>query len=345
MTDKARDNARDLEAELAWLARLIEVRFERYFADAAGAGERPEPSPPDLDGSHSEYARFLREHRLCVAERVALALGLAPHVRPQLLDVFFTRNQTFDRPFTEFGGVHRGSGGAFEPTGETLAFILGGVDLETRFRVEAMFEPAHPFVRHDILRLEPLAPEQPALGAPLRLSREHLSYFTSGEARRPQFGAQFPAQHIETRLEWDDLVLHPGTRRQVEDVETWIQHGERLLDDWGMAAKLRPGYRGLFYGPPGTGKTMTACLLGKSTGRDVYKVDLSLVVSKYIGETEKNLARALRQGREQGLDPLLRRGRRPIRQAHAGARRPRPLRQPGESRLPAAAGGDLRRGW
>lgn len=47
----------------------------------------------------------------------------------------------------------------------------------------------------------------------------------------------------------------------------------------------------MFSGPPGTGKTLTAALLGKSTGRDVYRVDLSMVVSKYIGETEKNLSR------------------------------------------------------
>ena len=72
------------------------------------------------------------------------------------------------------------------------------------------------------------------------------------------------------------------------------------MNDWGMAPKLRPGYRSLFYGPPGTGKTMTACLLGKSTGRDVYKVDLSLVVSKYIGETEKNLARVFDQAQHKG---------------------------------------------
>jgi SpoVK/Ycf46/Vps4 family AAA+-type ATPase len=67
------------------------------------------------------------------------------------------------------------------------------------------------------------------------------------------------------------------------------------MQDWRMAAKLRPGYRSLFYGPPGTGKTMTACLLGKSTGRDVYRVDLSMVVSKFIGETEKNLASVFNQ--------------------------------------------------
>ena len=136
--------------------------------------------------------------------------------------------------------------------------------------------------------------------APLPLSDEILSFFTTGQPRRPDFGANFPARFIETALTWDDLVLHPGTRTQVEEIETWIEHGETLMDDWGMAPKLRPGYRSLFYGPPGTGKTMTACLLGKSTGRDVYKVDLSLVVSKYIGETEKNLAQVFDQAQHKG---------------------------------------------
>ncbi|MDH3970079.1 MAG: ATP-binding protein, partial [Rhodospirillales bacterium] len=87
---------------------------------------------------------------------------------------------------------------------------------------------------------------------------------------------------------------------QIEEISTWIEHGETLMNDWGMAPKLRPGYRSLFYGPPGTGKTMTACLLGKATGRDVYKIDLSLVVSKYIGETEKNLAKVFDQAQHKG---------------------------------------------
>ena len=58
-----------------------------------------------------------------------------------------------------------------------------------------------------------------------------------------------------------------------------------------MKKRIKPGYRALFYGPPGTGKTLTATLLGKHTGKDVFRIDLSRVVSKYIGETEKNLSR------------------------------------------------------
>ncbi|PPK73943.1 ATPase family protein associated with various cellular activities (AAA) [Methylobacter tundripaludum] len=55
--------------------------------------------------------------------------------------------------------------------------------------------------------------------------------------------------------------------------------------------KIRPGYRALFYGPSGTGKTLTATLVGKYSGKAVFRIDLSRVVSKYIGETEKNLSR------------------------------------------------------
>jgi len=95
---------------------------------------------------------------------------------------------------------------------------------------------------------------------------------------------------LTTQLVWDDLVLSEDVLKQIREIETWILHREKLMNDWGMARFFKPGYRTLFYGPPGTGKTLTASLLGMKTGRDVYRIDLSLVVSKYIGETEKNLS-------------------------------------------------------
>jgi ATPase family associated with various cellular activities (AAA) len=292
-------NARDLELELSWFSRLLDARFRLYFDQEPACESVFDVEPPDLSGSDSPYARFLRHYGFSFAERTALVLALVPHVRPQLLDVFFTKNKLFDRRFTEFGGVRQGSDGDFVPTGETLAFLVACNDLENRFTLQSLFDGDHVFARHNILRPNASA-DEPPMKAPLRLSDECLSYFTTGQPRRPDFGASFPARFIETRLTWDDLVLHPGTRRQIDEIETWLEHGETLMNDWGMAPKLRPGYRSLFYGPPGTGKTMTACLLGKSTGRDVYKVDLSLVVSKYIGETEKNLARVFDQAQHKG---------------------------------------------
>jgi SpoVK/Ycf46/Vps4 family AAA+-type ATPase len=78
--------------------------------------------------------------------------------------------------------------------------------------------------------------------------------------------------------------------RQIREIVSWIKYNDMLLQDWGMRRKIKPGYRVLFYGPPGTGKTLTAMLLGKDEGKDVFRMDLSRVISKYIGETEKNLS-------------------------------------------------------
>jgi hypothetical protein len=289
MVSALEQNAIDLERELTWLAGLIDARFKLYFgldgADSAGA-----PEAPDFCGSDSPYAVFLRETQCGFAERVALVLALTPHLRPQMLDVFFTRNQTFDRRFTEFGGIQKGADGDFWPTGETLAFIIAGTALAERFRLQELFGADHLFARRNILQAAPASSDEPVMKARIVLSDEALALFTAGEHRRPAFGAHFPAQRVETQLDWGDLVLHPATRQGLSQIESWIAHGDALMHDWRMASKLRPGYRSLFYGPPGTGKTMTACLLGKSTGRDVYRVDLSMVVSKFVGETEKNLA-------------------------------------------------------
>jgi AAA+ superfamily predicted ATPase len=293
--DLIQANARDLELELDWFARVLDARFKLYFGQETTDQDVFAITPPDLSKSDSPYAGFVHHYQLSIAERLAVVLALVPHLRPQLLDVFFTKNNTFDRRFTEFGGFRHGSDGDFVPTGETLVFILAGKDLALRFDVQALFDRDHCFAKHTILRLQPSGEEEALLKAPLRLTEEYLAWFTTGQAHRPQFGAQFPARFIETQLKWDDLVLHPGTRRQIEEISTWIAHGDKLMNAWGMAPKLRPGYRSLFYGPPGTGKTMTACLLGKSTQREVYKVDLSLVISKYIGETEKNLAKVFDQ--------------------------------------------------
>ena len=122
------------------------------------------------------------------------------------------------------------------------------------------------------------------------MARHWLERFTLGSVQPPAFGADFPARRISTVLGWNDLVLTDSAQEQISELENWVRHGQTLMQDWGMAGRLRPGYRALFHGPPGTGKTLTATLLGRATGRDVYRVDLSTVVSKYIGETEKNLS-------------------------------------------------------
>lgn len=286
-----KDNALDLEAELAWFARVLDARLKGYFAAGGPRRDVLAIEPPPLEGRESAYATFLRRHEVSPSLRLVILLALIPHVRPQMLDVLWTRNDATQRGFTEFGGVHGTSHGGFVPTGETAVFLLAGDDLEARFEAMRLFEGDHFLARHDVLRLAPVANGEPQLGGVLTISREHLHRFTTGLDRRPTYSSEFPARLIATERQWKDLVLPESTLAQLEEIKHWVLHGEALLRDWEMKDKLRPGFTSLFHGVSGTGKTLSACLLGKHCGCDVYKVDLSMIVSKYIGETEKNLAR------------------------------------------------------
>jgi hypothetical protein len=230
------------------------------------------------------------EHSLTFEERAVLALSLAPHVRPQVLDLFLIRNAALDRGFTEFGGFVSGPQEGFRPTLETAAFILAGSNLDRRLLLQQLFAPGHYFHDQKVFQFEDAQLGTSLFAAPLRLTPEYLAHLTTGERYRPAFSSAFPAQRITTRLDWSDLILPGHVMEEVEEIKAWIEHRHTLLREWGLERHIKPGFRSLFYGPPGTGKTLTASLLGKTTGLDVYRVDLSLVVSKYIGETEKNLA-------------------------------------------------------
>ncbi|MCA9539738.1 MAG: ATP-binding protein [Myxococcales bacterium] len=100
------------------------------------------------------------------------------------------------------------------------------------------------------------------------------------------------ADQVMTTLDWHDVVLAPDVRVALEEIRAQAKHRALVFDHWGFRRKLDYG-RGLaclFSGPPGTGKTMMAGILARDLGLPMYRVDLSRVVSKWVGETEKNLS-------------------------------------------------------
>lgn len=285
-------HAQALGLELDWLAQVLNRRLEQHFQQLpSDLGDAP--PPPELPAD-SELAHWVSEMELGVPERLLLALALVPHVQPAALDLLFMRNQNLDRGFTEFGGIKSQAHGGFLPTGETAAFIIAGEDLGWRIRLLDCFDPHHPLTRRG-LRLEMPPASEPRLAGALVLSNEALQRLSTGHADKPDYSAQFPAKLISTELGWDDLVLAPEVMDEVQQICAWMQLGPQLMQDWGLSRSLKPGYRALFHGPPGTGKTLTATLIGQVAKADVYRIDLSMVVSKYIGETEKNLARVFDQ--------------------------------------------------
>ncbi|MCW5807670.1 MAG: ATP-binding protein, partial [Deltaproteobacteria bacterium] len=101
------------------------------------------------------------------------------------------------------------------------------------------------------------------------------------------------ATRHEVTQTWDDVVLAPDILDQIRAIVARVRHAHRVLGEWGFSAKAARGggVAALFGGPPGTGKTMVAGLIARELGLDLYMVDLSKVVSKWVGETEKQLAR------------------------------------------------------
>jgi AAA+ superfamily predicted ATPase len=280
-------NSNILSSALLYLQTVINGRFENPSNESYFNTNSNIPFP---ETDTSSYARFINLHKPEPKEYILLLLALAPHVQPNFYNQIIARHLPEGGDFPEFGGVRGNNHRGILPTGETAQFVLAGDDLKLRLEVQQLLSSEHWFAKKHILWLEQVQQGEPLMSGKLVLDKEVVELLTAGVISKPRFSIDFPAEHIETEMDWDDLVLHPKTLNQIKEIENWISHSKTLLDDWGMKKRIKPGYRALFYGPPGTGKTLTASLLGKYTGKDVFRIDLSRVVSKYIGETEKNLS-------------------------------------------------------
>ena len=277
-----------IQRELAWFQRVLALRFADY-RDAPPDSPPPAlPPPPAIARGGDKLAHALRDLALDPFERLVLVLALVPQVAPELLDPFLLHNQATGQRFTEFGGTIGQSHAGFLPSVQTALFLLAGNDPEARIRARALFAPGSKLA--GLLTIDQRHPEEPMASALLRLPRDRLERLLTGEETDIPPGEDFPAERITTKLDWDDLVIDADTRAQIGMMSAWIRHSRVLMEEWGLAGRIRPGYRCLFHGGPGTGKTLTAALLGKHHHLPVYRVDLSRVVSKWIGETEKNLA-------------------------------------------------------
>lgn len=104
--------------------------------------------------------------------------------------------------------------------------------------------------------------------------------------------------HVSSPCGWDDIILPEDQKKQLAEICNQVRYRHVVYNDWGFGQKLArgKGLNILFSGPSGTGKTMAAEIMGNKLSIDVYKIDLSTIISKYIGETEKNLDCVFRDG-------------------------------------------------
>lgn len=284
----AEQNANTISKELDWLSEMISFRINNYFN--AENKIKAEINPPNIESDNSKYARFLNENKINDFERLLIASGLALYFKPEIFDAFLIKNKNINKVFTEFGGKIKDNNSIFIPTLGTIAFLCFGSELEPRFSIQNLFKRDHLLNKENIIILEDNN-SSILLNKTIKIGEEFLELITLGKEFKPSYSSHFPADLLTTNLNWDDLVLDDNILIEVENINTWLNHEDEINNDVVLSKKISRGYKSLFYGPPGTGKTLTVSLLGKKNNRDVYRIDLSSLVSKYIGETEKNLGR------------------------------------------------------
>lgn len=283
------ETSTSISTHLEYLRQVIQGRLTQHFTPGTNFSVDSIQLPAN-GSDQTPLPTFIRNNNLTPSEVIMLLVAFAPHVDPVFFDELIQTHLPAQGDFPQFGGVRGRNHRGFLPTAETVLFILAGDDLEKRFEYLDLFEKDHKLATLTVLSIEDALSGEPQFSGRLIMAPEYIELFISGRISHPKFSMDFPAEYITTELTSDDLVLPQATNQQIAELENWVKHQDTIMNKWNMKRWVKPGYRALFHGPPGTGKTLTALIVGKKTNRDVFRIDLSMVVSKFIGETEKNLS-------------------------------------------------------
>ncbi|WP_294312476.1 ATP-binding protein [uncultured Chryseobacterium sp.] len=231
---------------------------------------------------------YISEKKLTHQEVIILLAALLPRLDPSLLKRIY--KEYSDSPLFDFCSLND-NGRLFYPTIQAVQYILGGESISERLKALDYFNPDAVLIRQEIIVFSGSGNEYLPANVLISVHKETFNAMMLGWELLPKMSGDFPAEQLQTGRSWTDLILPQETLDELQSIEAWYSSSRILMEDWDMQKKLKPGFRVLFYGDPGTGKTLAASLLGKYTGRPVFRVDVSMLVSKYIGETEKQLAK------------------------------------------------------
>ncbi len=287
-----------LKADIEWLEKIILYQLEIADEKLIEFVEKEGKLMPNIDSSLDNYSNLVAKLDLVNIERAILILCVAVYFKPEvfkpIIDVIKEKRKFFE----SVGGVLAGNNNAFIPTGETAIFLFTNGNLEQRLKILPVISPSHKLFTSGVLQF--IFGEEnflPFTFSKLQISQDTYDLITTGKPNQPSFSTAFPASKVDVQLDWKDVVLSDVTLNALKDLEYWLKFETELFNNNSISYKIKKGYKVIFYGPSGTGKTLVAGLIGKKYGYDVYRIDASQLSSKYIGETEKNIANLFNQAK------------------------------------------------
>jgi len=285
-------NLNAINIELDWLAGIIEQRTNARLNDIP-----INDTPIELfELEEGTYFELVNKFNLGLAERMVLGLTVLVNLKPEVFDRFLIANPETGKPFREYGGIIDKQTFQFKPTLRTAIYLLSGGDSLKFVYYQNILRSNNRLFTEQIVNLYSVGEHHNYLPDSLiQLDSAYVDYLFAGEIPRLDSGNNFPAKLLETNKTFEDLVLKESAKKQLEPALNYVKVQQKLYANNEVGNKIKKGFVLLLHGPPGTGKTLTASIIGNELKTQVYQIDSSLVVSKYIGETEKNLERVFKR--------------------------------------------------
>jgi hypothetical protein len=218
-------------------------------------------------------------------EQVIAVLALSQYIAPSILLPFETARIIYPN-IRLIGGVLDSK--LFMPTVQTALLLLEPNDPDKHYDlIRKYFRPESPLFELGVLRgLE----KDPLFGdCRIECTFDFISKTVTGQEYDYPYSVDFPAKRLKSELQWKDLIVPFSVEAKLNLLKTSFRYHKQVIDRPVIGNHFKKNIVALFSGEPGTGKSMTAALLGKELNLPVYRIDTTDVVSKWVGETSKNL--------------------------------------------------------
>lgn len=283
-------NIQALATSIIWIEELMRLRMREL---EGGPRTDIEEYAVKIDKTYlienTSFYQLLDEYNNSYIEYLLISLGFTAWFRPKSLFEMSKTKPESTELYSETGLISNKVANKYIPTLQTAIFLLAGTNISKQaFYHGILLE--HSLFKDQVLHLrKPSAYHNFPNDFILEIDLSYYNFLLNGKKPRYDSSPDFPATLLETEKEFEDLILKDSTRNQLDTIMQYAANRSSLYERDEVLHKIKPGLLAMLYGPPGTGKTFTVAVMSKHLGIDAYRIDLSRVISKYIGETEKNL--------------------------------------------------------
>ncbi len=284
------DFLKALTTELKWLENLIDYRVKAFHDQKIDFNLI---SFEELTENEDIYSNIVAHYKFSSIERGIFIIAFANYFYNHIFDPIIDLKLKYPNR-SQIGGVLKNQT-HFSPNLEFICFLLTNQTLSERLDCYDIFKGNSSLFKFSILEFEDNSQPVSLWSKAFSLSNDYGQLILTGSVSKPDYSLEFPAKLLTTKATWNDLVLPESTLNDLNEIVSWHYNEGKIRDEWGYHKIVKPGFRTVFFGPSGTGKSLTAAILGQKLGIDVYRIDITKIVSKYIGETVKNLENLFKQ--------------------------------------------------